>query len=191
MRHAWPTGFPRGHTQSWGQHFPHGHTAPAFAAISCLSPERPQPPWHRGRAGLCRGRRDTGCPCQSTHLAKGHGRHSRQTELSEEPGYTTAGQWRCLVCREGTGPAWHSRGHTVYCPTRGGRASGAGGCGARRVPECPRTHHRLSETPSTAQVTVPEESPPRPPPLRRPLGGARAPRRHRSLSLSRSPEETS
>lgn len=51
VRHAWPTG----DTQSWGQHFPHGHTAPAFAAISCLSPERPQPPWHRGRAGSAGG----------------------------------------------------------------------------------------------------------------------------------------
>lgn len=46
LRHTWPTGFPRGHTPSWGQHLPHGHTAPRL-------PPSPHP--KAATAASCRG----------------------------------------------------------------------------------------------------------------------------------------
>lgn len=117
------------------------------------------------------------------------GRHSRQTGAGRGAGLhnsRASGREKrrhCLVCREGTGPAWDSRGqqpHPCTAPHMACVPLGQRGRRAHHVPEYPRTLHRLSETPSshTGRSVSLRDGPPRPPPLPGALRRGRAQRHH-------------
>lgn len=189
---------------------PHGHPPhpsahpKAAAATSCRGVLPPGLPPGLPGSHAAGGGAEKGYPCQGTHLAPKHvgpclpwAGTAGRLEPAEEPGYTTAWQ---RSGRSG-GAAWRQRGREGTGPTPEQQGTGATACtapymacvllrqegrGAQHAPEYLRTHHGLSERPSSRKGHCPSgssapssASPGRPqtrPRPAAPLGGARAPR---------------